>query len=157
MSTGGFQRVLIVSATLWVLALCRPAAGPAEAASPADFYKGRTVQVVVGFSAGGGYDLYARVLARHMGKHIPGSPNVVTQNMPGAGSLKAANYLYNVAPKDGGVIAAFAPGVVVEALLGRSEGTQFEAPRFTWLGSISQEVSVCAFIKSAGIRTWADM
>src|SRR5882724_4559197 len=107
MSTGSFQRVLIMSAALWMLALCGPAAGSAYAASPADFYKGRTVQVVVGFSAGGGYDLYARVLSRHMGKHIPGNPNVVTQNMPGAGSLKAANYLYNVASKDGAVIGIF--------------------------------------------------
>src|SRR6266567_3570407 len=81
-------RRLIAALALPVLAFC--GALPANAASPADFYKGRTVQVVVGFSAGGGYDLYARVLARHMGKHIPGNPSVVTQNMPGAGSLKAA-------------------------------------------------------------------
>jgi tripartite-type tricarboxylate transporter receptor subunit TctC len=131
-------------------------AAPAAAAEP-DFYTGKAIQLLIGFSAGGGYDIYARTLARHMGRHIPGNPRLVPQNMPGAGSLKAANYLYNVAPKDGTAIAAFAPGVVVEPLLGRSEGTQFEAPRFTWLGSISQEVSVCAFIKSAGIRSWRDM
>jgi tripartite-type tricarboxylate transporter receptor subunit TctC len=131
-------------------------AAPAAAAEP-DFYSGKAIQLLIGFSAGGGYDIYARTLARHMGRHIPGNPRLVPQNMPGAGSLKAANYLYNVAPKDGTAIAAFAPGVVVEPLLGRSEGTQFEAPRFTWLGSISQEVSVCAFIKSAGIRSWRDM
>ena len=77
--------------------------------------------------------------------------------MPGAGSLKAVNYLFNVAPRDGTVIGAFAPGTVLEPLLGRSEGAQFDAPSFTWLGSISREVSVCAFIKSAGIRTWDDM
>jgi len=81
----------------------------------------------------------------------------VAQNMPGAGSLKAANYIYNVAPKDGTAIAAFAPGVAVEPLLGRGEGAQFEATKFVWLGSISREVSVCAFIKAAGIRTWQDM
>jgi tripartite-type tricarboxylate transporter receptor subunit TctC len=130
------------------------AAAPAVAA---DFYAGKTIQMLIGFSAGGGYDIYARTLARHMGRHIPGNPRLIPQNMPGAGSLKAVNYLYNVAPKDGTAIAAFAPGVVVEPLLGRSEGTQFEAPKFAWLGSISQEVSVCAFIKAAGIRTWADM
>jgi tripartite-type tricarboxylate transporter receptor subunit TctC len=128
----------------------------AAAAEPG-FYSGKTIQLLIGFSAGGGYDLYARTLARHMTRHIPGTPRIVPQNMPGAGSLKAANYLYNVAPKDGTAIAAFAPGVVVEPLLGRSEGTQFEAPKFAWLGSISQEVSVCAFIKSAGIRSWRDM
>jgi tripartite-type tricarboxylate transporter receptor subunit TctC len=132
------------------------AAAPAAAAEP-DFYSGKTVQVLIGFSAGGGYDIYGRTLARHMGRHIPGNPRLVPQNMPGAGSLKAVNYLYNVAPRDGTAFAGFAPGVVVEPLLGRSEGTQFEAPKFTWLGSISQEVSVCAFIKAAGIRTWQDM
>src|SRR5262245_25289907 len=131
-------------------------AAPAAAAEP-DFYAGKTIQLLIGFSAGGGYDIYARTLARHMGRYIPGHPRLVPQNMPGAGSLKVVNYLYNVAPKDGTAIAAFAPGVVFEPLLGRSEGMQFAAPRFTWLGSISQEVSVCAFIKSAGIRTWRDM
>src|SRR6476469_7116806 len=127
------------------------------AAAETDFYSGKTVQVLIGFSSGGGYDIYARTLARHMGRHIPGNPRLIPQNMPGAGSLKAVNYLYNVAPKDGTAIAGFAPGVVVEPLLGRSEGTQFDAPKFTWLGSISQEVSVCAFIKAAGIKTWQDM
>src|SRR5258708_4854098 len=124
------------------------------AAAETDFYSGKTVQVLIGFSSGGGYDIYARTLARHMGRHIPGNPRLVPQNMPGAGSLKAVNYLYNVAPKDGTAIAGFAPGVVVEPLLGRSEGTQFEATKLNWLGSISQEVSVCAFLKAAGIRTW---
>ena len=127
------------------------------AAAETDFYSGKTIQVLIGFSAGGGYDIYARTLARHMGRHIPGNPRLIPQNMPGAGSLKAVNYLYNVAPKDGTAIAGFAPGVVIEPLLGRSEGTQFDAPKFTWLGSISQEVSVCAFIKAAGIKTWQDM
>ena len=76
----------------------------AQADAVADFYRGRSITVIVGYSAGGGYDLYARALARHMGKHIPGNPTFVAQNMPGAGSLNAANYLYNVAPKDGTVV-----------------------------------------------------
>jgi tripartite-type tricarboxylate transporter receptor subunit TctC len=143
-------------ATLKWLAVWTLLAAPSMAAEP-DFYAGKTIQVLIGFSSGGGYDLYARTLAHHMGRHIPGSPRLIAQNMPGAGSLKSANYLYNVAPKDGTAIAAFAPGVVVDPLLGRSEGVQFEATRFAWLGSISQEVSVCAFIKAAGIRTWQDM
>jgi tripartite-type tricarboxylate transporter receptor subunit TctC len=132
------------------------AANPAVAAD-ADFYAGKAIQLLIGFSAGGGYDAYGRLLARHMGRHIPGNPRLIAQNMPGAGSLKAVNYLFNVAPRDGTAFAGFAPGVVVEPLLGRSEGTQFDAPSFTWLGSISREVSVCAFIKAAGIRTWQDM
>src|SRR5258708_3704311 len=89
------------------------------AAAETDFYSGKTIQMLIGFSAGGGYDIYARTLARHMGRHIPGNPRLIAQNMPGAGSLKAVNYLYDAAPKDGTVIARFAPGVVVEPLDGR--------------------------------------
>src|SRR5258706_994071 len=150
-------RRLIAALALPVLAFCGALTLPANAASPADFYKGRTVQVVVGFSAGGGYDLYARVLARHMGKHIPGSPNVVTQNMPGAGSLKAANYLYNVASKDGGVIGTFDRGLPMERLLGRTGGQDFDATKFTWIGSVTDEPTICGFSSRSGIRTWQDM
>jgi tripartite-type tricarboxylate transporter receptor subunit TctC len=132
---------------------------PALAQSVADFYAGKNVNVLIGFSPGGGYDIYARMLARHMGRHIPGNPKLLPQNMPGAGSLRAANYLYSVAPKDGTAIALFAPGVMFEPLLGRpsAEAVQFEATRFTWLGSVSKEVSVCAFMTSTGIKTWSDM
>ena len=126
-------------------------------AADADFYAGKTVQVLIGFSSGGGYDLYARTVARYLGRHLPGKPQLVPQNMPGAGSLKVVNYLYNVAPKDGTAIALFAPGVVAEPLLGRGGGSQFDAPKFSWIGSVSQEVSVCAFMASAGIKTWHDM
>ncbi len=130
---------------------------PAEAAPAADFYKGRVVQVLVGFTPGGGYDLYARVLARHMGKHIPGTPTVVTQNMPGAGSVKAANYIYNVAPKDGTVIGTFDRGLPMERLLGRTSGQSFDAAKFTWIGSVTDEPAVCAFSSRSGIRSWQDM
>src|SRR6266513_795569 len=110
MDIGFFRRSLIAAAVALLLISLSFTTSPASAASATDFYKGRTVQIVVGFSAGGGYDLYARVLARHMGKHIAGNPAVVTQNMPGAGSLKAANYIYNVAPKDGTVFGTFDRG-----------------------------------------------
>ena len=131
---------------------------PAWPADPvAEFYSGKTVKVLVGFGTGGGYDLYARTLAHHMGRHIPGNPAFVVQNMPGAGSLKAVNYLYSVAPKDGTVLATFARGIVVEPLLSRTEGTQFDAAKFTWIGSIANEVSVCAFHSGSGIKTWRDM
>jgi len=130
---------------------------PAGAAPAADFYKGRVVQVLVGFTPGGGYDLYARVLARHLGKHIPGAPTVVTQNMPGAGSVKAANYLYNVAPKDGTVIGTFDRGLPMERLLGRTSGQSFDAAKFTWIGSVTDEPAVCAFSSRSGIRSWQDM
>src|SRR6266852_577832 len=97
----------------------------AAAAGAADFYAGKSIQLLVGFSSGGGYDIYARTLARHMSRHIPGKPRLIPQNMPGAGSLRAVNYLYNVAPKDGTMIGTFAPGVAVEPLLGRTEGVAF--------------------------------
>jgi len=131
------------------------AAGPAAADD--NFYAGKTIDMLIGFSSGGGYDLYGRTLARHLGRHIAGNPQVLPQNMPGAGSLKLVNYLYNVAPKDGTAIGIFAPGIIAEPLLGHGDGTQFDATQFGWLGSVSQEVSVCAFMASTGIATLADM
>ena len=130
-------------------------AAPARAASVASFYGGRTVTVVVGYSAGGGYDSYARLLARYMGKHIPGNPTLVPQNMPGAGSLKAANYLYAVAPKDGSVFGTFARGMAMEPLLGN--GTEFDAAKFAWLGSAANEVSICASWIDAPVKDWNDL
>jgi tripartite-type tricarboxylate transporter receptor subunit TctC len=148
--------------------LCRPhlraiaaaacvAAAPAGALETDSFYAGKTVRVLVGFAPGGGYDLYARTLGRFFGRHIAGEPSVVVQNMPGAGSLKVVNYLYNAAPRDGTVVATFARGIVYEPLLGHPEGAQFEAPKFNWIGSIANEVSVCAFNAPRGIATWQDM
>src|SRR5579862_5268269 len=128
----------------------------AIAADVASFYKGRTITLDIGYSAGGGYDIYARVLARHLGDHIPGNPTVIPQNMPGAGSLKAANYLYNIAPKDGTVLATFARGMAMEPLLD-TQGIEFDAQKLTWIGSITNEVSVCAFRSDSGIATWQDM
>jgi tripartite-type tricarboxylate transporter receptor subunit TctC len=128
----------------------------AIAAEP-EFFVGKTITILVGFGPGGGYDLYARTLARHMSHHIPGNPMIVVQNMAGAGSLRVVNYLYNAAPKNGSVIATFARGIVLEPLFGRSEGVQFDAARLGWLGSVSNETAVCAFMADAGIKTWQDM
>jgi len=127
---------------------------PAHAAAPADFYKGRTVFVIVGFTPGGGYDLYARLLAQHLGKHIPGNPAVVPQNMPGAGSLKAVNYLYSVAPKDGTVIGTFGREQIVAPLFGQAH---FDATKLSWLGSITKEVSVCVSWYTSPIKSWNDV
>jgi tripartite-type tricarboxylate transporter receptor subunit TctC len=123
----------------------------------ADFYAGRTVQLIIGYAPGAGYDDYARLLGRHVGRHIPGNPTVVVQNMPGAGSVRAANYLYNVAPKDGTTIGGFARGVFLDPLLGRVEGMRYDAAKFGWLGSISTDAGVCAFRSDAGIDSWSDM
>jgi tripartite-type tricarboxylate transporter receptor subunit TctC len=148
----GWLRALLAAAAL--LAVAGP---PARADPVADFYAGKTLRILVGFGPGGGYDLYARTLARRLGHFIPGEPTVVVQNMPGAGSLKVVNWLYNAAPRDGTALATFARGIVFEPLLGHADGAQFEAARFNWIGSISNEVSVCALNAASGIRTFADM
>jgi tripartite-type tricarboxylate transporter receptor subunit TctC len=131
-------------------------AATARADPVADFYRGRSVSLIIGYSAGGGYDAYGRVLAHHMGKHIPGRPSIVAQNMPGAGSLRCANFLYNVAPKDGTAIGHFSRGLAMEPLIGTS-ATQFDARRFTWLGSGTDEVSVFVTWHAAPVKTWHDV
>ena len=139
------------------LAAAVTSAALACAADGDSFFAGKAVRIVVGFSPGGGYDLYARQLGRYLGRHIPGHPSVVVQNMAGAGSLKAVNFLFNAAPRDGTVLATFARGIVFEPLIGRLDGAQFDAPKFNWIGSVSDEVSVCAINASLGIVTWQDM
>jgi tripartite-type tricarboxylate transporter receptor subunit TctC len=146
--------MLKIAAVAGALLLAAPNAFAADDA--ASFYKGRTVTIDIGYSTGGGYDLYARVLARHLGDHIPGKPSVVPQNMPGAGSLKVVNYLANVAPKDGTVIATFARGMAMQPLFDKT-GIEFDAQKLNWIGSITNEVSVCAFRSDTGIKTWQDM
>jgi tripartite-type tricarboxylate transporter receptor subunit TctC len=125
-----------------------------QPAASADFYLGKTLNVVIGYSAGGGYDLYARVLAKHLGKHIPGNPTVVPLNMVGAGSLRAANYVYSVAPKDGTVIGTFSRSVAIAPLI---SSAPFDARKFTWLGSITNDVSVCVTWNTSAIKSWDDM
>src|SRR5918995_3319089 len=133
-----------------------PLADQAGAQSVENFYRGKTISVVVGYTAGGGYDLYARALARHMGRHIPGNPGFVVNNMPGAGSLTAANYLYNVAPKDGSVIGTIGRGLPMEPLIGKTQ-VQFDATKFTWIGSGTNEISVCVVSSKAPVKTWEDV
>src|SRR5262245_61668778 len=127
---------------------------PAGAQSVEDFYRNRTISILVGFSAGGGYDLYARLLGRHLGKHIPGNPSVSVQNMPGAGSLKATQYVYSVAAKDGLTLATISRGMLTEPLLSNAS---FDPLKLSWLGSITSETSVCATWKSSQVKTWDDM
>ena len=131
------------------------AAPVAAADAVADFYRGKKLTILVGYTVGGGYDIYARALARFMGKHIPGNPSVIAQNMPGAGSLTLANYLYNVAPRDGTTIGTFARGMAMEPLVGGGK-TQFDASRFTWIGSATDEISVCATTWMSRVKTGED-
>jgi tripartite-type tricarboxylate transporter receptor subunit TctC len=141
-----------------LLGLClmvAPASGQAQTDAVAGFYRGKNVTVIVGYTAGGGYDIYARALARHMGRHLPGNPNFVVQNITGAGSLNAANHLYNVSPKDGTVFGTFGRGLAMEPLIGTAK-VLYDATRFTWLGSGTNEVSLCATWHTSPVKTWAD-
>jgi tripartite-type tricarboxylate transporter receptor subunit TctC len=131
-----------------ILALC--SISVAHTQSPADFYKGKNVDLYIGYSAGGGYDVYARSLARHMGRFIPGNPTIVPKNMPGAGSLVLANWLYNVAPKDGTAFGIIGRGTAFDPLLGSTKA-QFDAAKFNWIGSMNDEVSVCVAWHTTGI------
>jgi tripartite-type tricarboxylate transporter receptor subunit TctC len=139
---------------LAVIAAIAGLALPAAAESVEEFYRGRTVIVAIGFSVGGGYDLYARLLARHLGKHIPGNPTVVAQNREGAGSQRLTLYLYNAAPRDGTVIGAISRSMAVAPLIDHSP---FDATKFTWLGSLSTDTSVCMTWHTSPIRTFDDM
>src|SRR5580704_1155211 len=97
------------------------------------FYKGRQIDLIVGYGPGGGYDLTARLLARHIGRFIPGNPSIAVQNMAGAGSLRAANYLYGAAPKDGATFGVFGSDIPMIGLIGANAAVQFDPHRFTWL------------------------
>ena len=135
------------------------AAGPAHGQSVEEFYRGKVVELYVGLSVGGGYDTHMRLVARYFGKHLPGNPTVLPLNMEGAGSLKLANWLYNVAPRDGTVLALVARGIPFEPLVGTTprENIRFETTKFTWIGSATSEVSVCAAWERAGIDHFTDL
>jgi tripartite-type tricarboxylate transporter receptor subunit TctC len=147
------HRCLLAALSIGILTL--PQAASAQDAV-ADFYRGRTVTLIVGYSAGGGYDTYSRILARHLGRHIPGTPTIVVQNMPGAGSLKMTNYLYNVAPKDGSTIGIFSRGMAMEPLIGGTN-VAFDSTKMTWLGSGTNEVSVFVTWHTSPVKTWHDV
>jgi tripartite-type tricarboxylate transporter receptor subunit TctC len=121
------------------------------AAKAADF-AGETIAIEIGYGPGGGYDTYARVLARHFGRHIPGNPAVVPRNMPGAGSLRAANFIFNLAPKDGTELGAWAASTVMEPLLG-NDLAKFDATKFGWIGSMNQDISFCGIWQKPGAAT----
>jgi tripartite-type tricarboxylate transporter receptor subunit TctC len=131
-------------------------AAPAHAQDAvAKFYKGKQVTIVVGTGAGGGYDAYSRLIGRHMSKYIPGNPNVVVTNMPGAGSNTAANYIYSVAPKDGTQIGSVFAGALIEPLTS-GKAVLFDPSRFQMLGSANDDVYVCIARKDAAVQTFKD-
>ena len=141
---------------LFGLATVLLAIAPAHAQSVADFYRGKTVQLLIAYTAGGNYDLNARLLARHLGKHIPGNPTVVPQNFVGAAGLRLANLLYKVAPKDGTTIAMLGRGTPMEPLLGNT-AAQYDSRRYLWLGSVSDEVSLCVSWHTAKVKGFDDL
>jgi tripartite-type tricarboxylate transporter receptor subunit TctC len=124
----------------------------APASAQESFYKGQTVRIIVGASAGGGYDTYSRTIARHIGKHIPGNPTFVVENMPGAGFLISANYMYKVAKPDGLTIGHFIGGLFLQQLLGKP-GIEFDAAKFEYIGVPTQDNYVIGVSKKTGIST----
>ena len=131
-------------------------ASTALAQSPADFFRGKTVSLLIGFGPGGEDDLWARTVARHMMTHIPGSPNVVPVHTPGSGGLLVANRLYNTAAKDGTVLGMINRGIVFEPLLG-GQGTQFDALKLNYIGSPGRDTTVCAARKDAAVQSLQDL
>jgi tripartite-type tricarboxylate transporter receptor subunit TctC len=127
----------------------------AGAQSVEEFYKGKQIRLIVSSEPGGGYDNYARLVARHLGEHIPGKPNVIVQNMPGAGGLNAANNIYNIAPKDGTVIGHVQRNVPFVAIQGQP-GPRFDPTKFNWLGSLNNEVNVCVAWHTAKVKSVKD-
>jgi tripartite-type tricarboxylate transporter receptor subunit TctC len=148
------RTLALAAAALVAVATHPPQAARAE--DPAAFYAGKSIDLDIGYSVGGGYDLYGRLVARHIGKHIPGNPTIVPKNMEGAASLRLANYLYTAAPRDGTVFGTTARGIAFDPLLSQS-GAQYDATKFSWIGSANNEVSVCVALKSAGITNFDDL
>jgi tripartite-type tricarboxylate transporter receptor subunit TctC len=140
-----------------LLALGLVHTGTCSAAEPdkvTEFYKNNNLHMIIGYSVGGGYDLYARLLARHLGSFLPGQPTIVPQNMPGAGSLKAAIYLSTAAPKDGSTIGTVGRTVLLDPLL---QGAKFDPRKLSWLGSITSDVSLCVTWASSPVKTLDDL
>ena len=125
---------------------------PALADDVADFYRGRTISLYVGYPPPGGYDVYARLIARHMGRYIPGNPQFIVRNKPGAGSLNLVNELYNVLPRDGSAFATFARSMAMDRVLGR-DGTHFNPVKMNWIGSANNEVTICTVWHTLGIHS----
>jgi tripartite-type tricarboxylate transporter receptor subunit TctC len=142
----GLSRFVFTAAAMSLAVLAPPAQAQDAVAQ---FYKGKNLDLIIGAAPGGGYDVYARVIARHIDRHIPGNPTIVAKNMPGAGSNKAAAFIYSVAPKDGSVMGAVFSGAIMDPLLGDRSQVQHDPTKFNYLGSANNEVSVCAIRSDA--------
>lgn len=144
----GIRTAILAALTLGLLAAA------ARAEDVASFYRGKRIQLIIGYGPGGGYDLYARMLARFVSAHIPGNPVIVPQNMPGAGSRSAANWLYKVAPQDGTVIATLGQATPTDQALGQP-GVQFDARKFNWIGNLSVVNNIMFVSAVSGVSIFA--
>jgi tripartite-type tricarboxylate transporter receptor subunit TctC len=149
---GALPRIIHGTLCLVLSALATQAA---RADAVADFYRGKDIRLIISTTAGGGYDVYARTVARHLGGHIPGNPGIVPQNMPGAGGIAAANHIYNVAPRDGSVICLLQNTVVLEPLYANKQA-QFDAAKFSWLGTPTSEVALYMVWHGSKIKSLQD-
>jgi tripartite-type tricarboxylate transporter receptor subunit TctC len=129
---------------------------PAQAQSVADFYKGKSITEAISFPPGGGYDLYARALARHIGKHIPGNPSIVVEHMPGAGGVTAGNHLYGPGPQDGTKIL-LSHAIIMSEVLDPKAGVRFQSPKFNWIGTYDAIAHTMALWHEAPVKTIADL
>lgn len=145
----------IRGATIGAAVLAAAMTPPALAQKPADFYAGKQVKMIVGTPAGGGYDVYGRLLARHIGRHIPGNPTVVPVNMPGAASLNAANYLANIAAKDGTEMLLIVQSLPLVQLSG-SSAVRFDLAKFNWIGNLSDSATITFSWHTSNVRTIED-
>jgi tripartite-type tricarboxylate transporter receptor subunit TctC len=150
----GFCIARCVAGLLAAAALPLGMTAPASADGVADFYRGKRINLVVGYGTGGGYDLYARMLGRFLGGHIPGKPTIIAQNMPSAGSRGAANWLYNVAPRDGSVIATLSQSTPTDQALGQP-GVQFDVRKFNWIGNMVVVNNLLFVSARSGVATLA--
>ncbi len=146
--------MLQITSVLISLALFAVPHAALAAAADQDFYRGKTIRFVVGFAAGGGFDAYARAIARHMSRHISGNPSIIVENMTGAGSRVAANFLFKAQP-DGLVVGNFIGSLILQQIMG-DKGIEFDGRRFEWLGAPVQDESVCALTKASGINSLDD-
>lgn len=144
------KKIAVAVATILWLALAAGSGVRAE-----EFYKGKTIRFIVGFSAGGGFDTYTRLIARHFGKHVPGNPSTVVENRTGAGSLIAANHVYNNAKPDGLTIGNFIGPLILQHVMG-NKAAKFDGRKFGWLGVPTPDSGVCALTKASGIKTVED-
>jgi tripartite-type tricarboxylate transporter receptor subunit TctC len=146
----------LIATALALAFFSQAASRPAAGESAEEFYKAHPLSIIIGFPPASAYDLYGRAVGRHIGRHIPGNPAVLAVNKPGASSLTAANYLYSIAPKDGSAIGILSRSAPLDPLLS-NPGAKFEPKKFTWLGSVGNEVSVCVGWHGAAVKTWDDL